>query len=104
MSLFSKDRNVHRFTVAGKPVSCPLCGGTAFVASSAQLHTQGLTFFQLEWLGSAFHDADMPSLQKNRHHRFTHDNLPHTVLGFMEIKTTLYRPELDILHCCRTAE
>jgi hypothetical protein len=51
MSLFSKDRNVHRFTVAGKPVTCPLCGGTAFVASSAQLHTQGLTFFQLEWLG-----------------------------------------------------
>ena len=69
------------------------------IAPDTQLHVPAVI-----WLGSAFHDADMPSLQKNRHHRFTHDNLPHTVLGFMEIKTTLYRPELDILHCCRTAE
>ena len=51
MSLFSKDREVHPYEVAGKPVACPQCGGTKFVASSAQLHTQGLTFFQLEWLG-----------------------------------------------------
>lgn len=69
------------------------------IAPDTQLHVPAVI-----WLGSAFHDADMPSLQQNRHHRFTHDNLPHTVLGFMEIKTTLYRPKLDILHCCRTAE
>ncbi len=28
---------------------------------------------------------------------FTHDHLFHTVLGFLEIKTSAYKPELDIL-------
>ncbi len=51
MGLFGHERTVHRFTVAGKSVACPQCGGTAFLETSAQLHTQGLTFFQLEWLG-----------------------------------------------------
>ena len=55
MSLFSHERKVHHYSVAGKAISCPQCSGTSFVASSAQLHTQGLTFFQLEWLGQTAH-------------------------------------------------
>ena len=56
------------------------------------------------WLGSGFHDANMSDLQKKRDMHFTHDNVVHTILGFMEIKTTLYRPELDILDGCRSTQ
>jgi len=56
------------------------------------------------WLGSGFHDADMSDLQRKRDAHLTHDNIVHTVLGFMEIKTTLYRPELDILDGSRSSQ
>lgn len=56
------------------------------------------------WLGSGFHDVDKAALEKKRNMHFTHDNLVHTVLGLMEIKTTEYRPELDILDGCRNPD
>ena len=56
------------------------------------------------WLGSGFHDVDKVALEKKRNMHFTHDNLVHTVLGLMEIKTTEYRPELDILDGCRNPD
>ena len=49
------------------------------------------------WLGSGFHAANMSDLQKKRDTHYTHDNIVHTVLGFMGVKTELYRPKLDIL-------
>ena len=49
------------------------------------------------WLGSGLDDVDLPALRKKSSTHFTHDNLVHTILGFMEIKTKLYRPALDIL-------
>lgn len=51
MSLFGHEHKVHSYSIAGKPISCPQCSGTSFAFSSAQLHSQGMTFFQLEWLG-----------------------------------------------------
>jgi lipid A ethanolaminephosphotransferase len=39
-----------------------------------------------------------------RTERFTHDNLFHTILGFMEIETAVYRSALDILDGCRKPE
>ncbi|MEW6513098.1 MAG: phosphoethanolamine--lipid A transferase [Pseudomonadota bacterium] len=56
------------------------------------------------WFGAGFDELDRPSLQKKAVQRFTHDNLFHTVLGFMEIETSIYRPELDILTGCRKPE
>jgi hypothetical protein len=53
MSIFGHSRKVHHYSIGGKVINCPHCGGSAFHASSAQLHTQGLTFLQLEWLGQS---------------------------------------------------
>jgi lipid A ethanolaminephosphotransferase len=49
------------------------------------------------WLGGGFRDVDMNILRKKRGLHFTHDSVAHTILGLMEIKTKVYRPELDIL-------
>lgn len=53
------------------------------------------------WLGSGFRDIDKPAMLKKRKDRFSHDNVFHTILGMMEIGTELYRPELDLLGCCK---
>ncbi len=36
--------------VAGIGLKCQHCGHTEFHSRAAQLHTPGLTFFDLEWL------------------------------------------------------
>jgi lipid A ethanolaminephosphotransferase len=69
------------------------------MAPDKQLHIPAVI-----WLGSAFHDVDMSALRKTSQRHLTHDNVVHTVLGLMEIKTELYRPELDLLDCCRMPE
>jgi lipid A ethanolaminephosphotransferase len=69
------------------------------IAPDAQLHVPAVM-----WLGVGFADVDLPALLKKRGNRFTHDNLFHTALGFMEVKTSVYRPELDILDGCRKPE
>lgn len=56
------------------------------------------------WLGSSFHDVDKSALEKYRQRAYSHDNVVHTVLGLMEVKTKLYRPELDLLACCKVPE
>ena len=43
------------FVVAGRPVSCRHCGHDHFVEGEAQLHTAGLTFFNLEWASPTAH-------------------------------------------------
>lgn len=37
--------------IAGEPLCCQHCGHDQFTESGAQLHTAGLSFFGLEWLG-----------------------------------------------------
>jgi lipid A ethanolaminephosphotransferase len=69
------------------------------IAPDSQLHVPAVL-----WLGSGFGDVDLPALLKKRDIRFTHDNLFHTVLGFMEIETAVYRPEMDILEGTRRPE
>ena len=69
------------------------------IAPDAQLHVPAIM-----WLGSGFSDVDFPALRRKRDTRFTHDNLAHTVLGAMEVGTSIYRPELDILDGCRKPE
>lgn len=55
MPFFKTDKETHAFAVAGKAVKCGHCGGEQFVKSQAQLHSAGLTFMQLEWLGKSVH-------------------------------------------------
>ncbi len=55
MGWFKHDVEAEGFTAAGRGVLCAHCGGALFLKSEAQLHTQGLTFFQLEWLGRSVH-------------------------------------------------
>ncbi len=66
------------------------------IAPDAQLHVPAIM-----WLGSGFDDVDFSALQRKSGTRFTHDNLAHTVLGTMEIESSVYRPQMDILDGCR---
>lgn len=66
------------------------------IAPDAQLHVPAIL-----WLGSGFSDVDVSALRRKSGTRFTHDNLAHTVLGAMEIETSVYRPEMDMLNGCR---
>jgi lipid A ethanolaminephosphotransferase len=62
------------------------------IAPNAQLHVPAIL-----WFGENFDEIDRAALAKKRSLPFTHDNLFHTLLGFMEIETGIYRPEMDIL-------
>jgi len=53
MTWFKHEQQTEPYLVAGKPMTCAACGGKEFICSEAQLHTQGMTFFQLEWLGKS---------------------------------------------------
>ena len=53
------------------------------------------------WFARSFDDVDVAKVRAKREDRFTHDNVFHTVLGFLEIESSVYRPELDILHSAR---
>jgi lipid A ethanolaminephosphotransferase len=50
------------------------------------------------WFGTTFDDIDIPELIENRHKRYTHDNIFHTVLGFMEVQTSIHNKDLDMLN------
>jgi lipid A ethanolaminephosphotransferase len=69
------------------------------IAPVAQLHVPAIM-----WIGHSFDEIDVPALQKKRGAPFTHDNLFHTALGFLEVETSIYRPEMDILYGARRPE
>lgn len=69
------------------------------LAPDSQLHVPAIL-----WFGSSFDGLDLEALMRKRGQRFTHDHLFHTVLGFLEIRTSAYKPELDILDGCRKEE
>jgi len=66
------------------------------IAPEAQLHVPAVM-----WFGSGYDQVDVAALQKKSDTRFTHDNLAHTMLGFLEVRTSVYRPAMDILDGCR---
>ena len=55
------------------------------------------------WLGESYHDADPEEIRARRDEQFTHDNVFHTLLGFMEIESAVYDPSMDIFQT-RTEE
>lgn len=57
----------------------------------------------ITWLSTGFEQANRISthcLQTRRHQPLSHDNLFHSVLGLMAVKTEAYRRELDIFAPC----
>lgn len=69
------------------------------LAPEPQLHVPALM-----WFSDSFNELDKTALRRKSGQRFTHDHLFHTVLGFMEIETSIYRSEMDILEGCRKPE
>jgi lipid A ethanolaminephosphotransferase len=63
-----------------------------YIAPETQKHVPAIM-----WFGSRF-DIDRKRLAGRSKEPFSHDNLFHTVMGFMEVKSTVYRPEMDILN------
>ena len=55
MSWFKQQEKTKRVTVAGKTLLCGCCGCSEFITSEVQLHSQGMTFLKLEWLGPSAH-------------------------------------------------
>lgn len=55
------------------------------------------------WFGDRF-KIDKKAVRQKANQYFSHDNLFHTMLGLMEIETSVYNKELDILHDCKVQE
>lgn len=62
------------------------------IAPEAQKHVPAVM-----WFGKRF-EVDKGKLKQKASQPLTHDSYFHTVLNFAEIKSTVYQPELDILH------
>ncbi len=63
------------------------------VAPKVQRHVPALV-----WIGESMEDVDVSVLKKRQGNSYSHDNVFHTILGFLEINTEVYRQDLDILH------
>jgi len=51
------------------------------------------------WFGESMkEDIDIPLLKKKAHDKYSHDNIFHTMLGLMEVKTSVYDKGMDILN------
>lgn len=70
-----------------------LHGMPNFIAPDAQRNVPAIM-----WFGENVDEIDTKSLTKKSTRRYSHSNIIHTVLGFMEIETSLYDKDQDILH------
>lgn len=63
------------------------------IAPDAQLHVPAVI-----WFGDSVRRVSNRAADAHRDLRLSHDNIFHTVLGFLEIETSIYRNDLDIVH------
>jgi lipid A ethanolaminephosphotransferase len=68
------------------------------IAPDEQKHIPWLNWFSSEF--AATKKLDVACLQQNASQRITHDNLFHSVLGLLDIKTSLHNPKLDVYAPC----
>ena len=73
-----------------------LHGMPRFLAPSEQLDVAALV-----WFGKHL-DVDPQVVRDAAQRAYTHDNVFHTVLGLLEIQSTVYDPGLDIFAAART--
>lgn len=69
-----------------------LHGMPYFIAPEEQLHVPAIM-----WFGKNYDGVDEAFLEKRKSMKYSHDNIFHTVLDFMEIDTSIYNKSLDIL-------
>jgi lipid A ethanolaminephosphotransferase len=62
-----------------------------YLAPATQKHVPAIM-----WFGNSF-NVDKKRLAGRSAQPFSHDNLFHTMMGFMEVRSTVYRPDMDIL-------
>jgi lipid A ethanolaminephosphotransferase len=62
------------------------------LAPEAQTHVPAIL-----WFGRNYH-VDRAELRQHVSHPYTHDNIFHTVLGLMEIQSSVYKRDLDLVH------
>lgn len=65
------------------------------IAPDAQKHVPAVM-----WFGKQF-TLDKRALQQRASQPYTHDYLFHTMLGMMDVNTSAYHPQMDILHGVR---
>lgn len=70
-----------------------LHGMPNFMAPEEQTHVPAIL-----WLGDSYRDIDREALGTHAAHEYTHDNFFHTVLGLVEVESSVYRRELDLIH------
>lgn len=63
-----------------------------FMAPDAQTHVPAIL-----WFGKNY-PVDREALRRHVSHAYTHDNIFHTLLGLVEIQSSVYKPELDLVH------
>ena len=73
-----------------------LHGYPKMLAPKEQLHVPAIM-----WFARSYDDVDVSKIRAKHGNRFTHDSVFHTVLGLLEIESSVYRPELDILNGAR---
>jgi lipid A ethanolaminephosphotransferase len=75
-----------------------LHGAPYVIAPDVQTHVPFLL-----WLGGKDRAAvDLACLTERANEPASHDNLFHTVLGMMSVRTSVYDPALDVLSRCRS--
>ncbi|HHO58665.1 MAG TPA: phosphoethanolamine transferase, partial [Thiotrichales bacterium] len=70
-----------------------LHGMPYFLAPEEQTHIPLIV-----WADDNNPDIDIDTLRQHRDDKYTHDNVFHTILGLLEIVTTAYQPEMDMIH------
>jgi lipid A ethanolaminephosphotransferase len=50
------------------------------------------------WFGDNYDEIDINSIRKKSDREYSHDNLFYTILGLMEVKTELYKRDMDIIY------
>ncbi|WP_223807892.1 phosphoethanolamine transferase [Marinobacter sp. R17] len=49
------------------------------------------------WFGSSYDSVNIDKLRQHKDDRLSQDNVFHTILGMLEVRTDVYKPKLDIL-------
>lgn len=74
-----------------------LHGTPYFLAPSQQTHVPMLTWLSTDF--SQYQRSKSQCLQRQQHQALSHDNVFHTMLGLLNIKTTVYKQDLDMSWC-----
>ncbi len=67
-----------------------------FMAPDAQTHVASIL-----WFGDNYDEIDSQSVRQKADMDFSHDNLFHTILGLMEVETSVYNRKMDIIYSDR---